>query len=161
MIMKLVNLLGRAVFIVNSDPPLETKEAFYEAKDRICRIFGERELPDDVQHIVKPCWGCTWSDCDECEATGECCRCGGTNIYLQFWVQLARYWIGDYGFHRPIQRLHAAPKDALVTINGYIKHSGEFSFELRRELALWLIVFFNPMWLIRRLSKLGYRPGTP
>lgn len=125
--LSLLNLLGYIVHIVNSNPPLEMRWAFYTSKRRICQRFGERWLPDDIQYIIKHCWHCeSWKRCDECEYLHTCCQCGGTHIYREYWVRLARYSIGRYLFHFPLGKMHQAPVDEPVTIRGLVKHQSEY-----------------------------------
>lgn len=153
------NLLGSIISIVNSDPPPEFRQEFYAIKDYVLRRFGRR-VGQDVQHILKPCWHCHRWNCDECERLDSCCRCLGTDVFLEFWSRLDVYQIGKHYFHLPVERMSNAPTEP-VTITGYIQHADRGSICLRKELCLWLILLFDPMFLLSRIGQLVYVKVSP
>lgn len=146
------NLLAKAIWIVNSDPPHQLRDEFYQIKNKVLKRFGMR-VGQDLQHIRKECWHCNYWACDECEVTGDCCKCGGTNIYRQFWSRLDVYQLGGFRFHLPVERLYKDPGEP-VTLTDYIQHVERGSYFLRVELLLWMIVIFDPVWLLRRIIHL-------
>lgn len=151
------NILGKPLSIVNSAPPWFLRDEFYRVKDRILKLCG-RKVGEDLQHIYKECWHCNRWDCYNCEALdGKCCKCLDTGIYRQFWSRLAIYRVGRYRFHLPIEKLYEKPSEP-VTITDYIKHEERGTYEQRCELALWLILFFDPLWLLKNLRKAAYHP---
>lgn len=100
----------------NSSPPsgdLERK-AFYELKSAICAQYGDPD-GEDIQHIVKPCWGYGYMGCDD-----DCSKCGGSSIYSEKWVILQRWKIGGQVFHKPLRTVVGS--FAPATIKGLIKH---------------------------------------
>lgn len=153
------NLLGNVLGIVNSGPPSELRQEFYAIKDHVLRRFGRR-VGQDIQHIVKPCWHCRRWNCDDCDAFDSCCKCLGTDIYLEFWSRLDVYQIGKHCFHLPVERIKTAPAEP-VTITGYIQHVERGSIYKRKELCLWLILLFDPMFLLSRIHQLGYVKVSP
>lgn len=152
----MLNLLGKVIWIVNSDPPHQLRDEFYLIKNKLLKRFGKR-VGQDLQHIYKACWHCNYLACDECEQFDVCCKCLGTNIYRQFWSRLDIYQIGSFRFHLPVERLYKDPGEP-VTIKSYIQHEERGSYFLRMELLLWLIVFFDPAYLLRNLRHLKHVP---
>ncbi len=152
----MLNLLGKAIWIVNSDPPHQLRDKFYSIKNKLLKRFGKR-VGQDLQHIYKECWHCNYWACDDCEQFDACCKCLGTNIYRQFWSRLDVYQFGRFRFHLPVERLYKDPGEP-VTIKSYIQHEERGNYFLRMELLLWLIVFFDPVYLLRNLRHLKHVP---
>jgi hypothetical protein len=118
-------------------------------KDRLVARYGYL-IGTDYQHILKPCWD------------GPCERCGGTGVWTEFYVELDRWQIARWIFHRPMRRLIricGGPK--AVTIEGYIHHAGYGALSV--ECALLLAILFDrPLfWTLLRSPSTVEWPGWP
>jgi hypothetical protein len=114
------------------------RRAFYDLKDRLLRRFGTRD-GEDVQRIVKACWGY--------EADGRCLgascrRCGGSGVWEKRLIRLERWALGGRVFHRPADTVYGAAWEARVTIDGYVRHA-EVPLRDSAEAALWLALLFD------------------
>lgn len=150
-------LIGRLLHIANSNPPWP-RETFYAMKSSILSRFGLC-VGQDVQHIVKKCWGdrydCNGNPLYKCEG-GHCRRCGGTGIFQQKWVYLSRWELGGVVFHRPDRTAYIEPEEE-PTITGHIEHRsyGRLSFEAACTLAL----LFDRRLLWALLTRNGHYLG--
>lgn len=124
--------------------------AFYQLKDRLLRRYG-RPAGEDVQRIVKLCWG--YYDSDGCEGS-SCRRCGGSGIWDRKLVVLERWELGGRVFHRPTRTVWGPEWEARVTIEGLIQHEG-VSHRDGKEAMLWLALLFDRrlFWYLLRGSS--------
>jgi hypothetical protein len=142
-------LVGWLLHRANAAPPRIGREAFYAMKDRLVARYGYL-IGTDYQHILKPCWD------------GPCERCGGTGVWTEFYVELDRWQIARWIFHRPMRRLIricGGPK--AVTIEGYIHHAGYGALSVVCALLL-AILFDRPLfWTLLRSPSTVEWPGWP
>lgn len=127
-------LIATLLHYANSSPP-GSRTQFYSLKKRLLERYGEF-VGDDIQHIVKECWGRYDGRYDESIPCGPNCRkCGGTGIYSQSWHVLKKYvWCGRQ-FHVWERQLYLKP-ELPVTITGRIEHR-QYGRK-PNEAALWL-----------------------
>lgn len=141
--------LGRLLGLANARAGgSATSREFYDLKDRVLRRWGA-PAGEDVQRIVKACWG--YPDEDGCRGR-SCGRCGGTGVWDKKLVRLERWELGGRIFHRPAATVHGAEWEARVTIEGLIRHD-DVSPRASAEAALWLALLFDPPLFWRRLSR--------
>lgn len=144
-------LIAMLLHYANSSRPTQRTE-FYALKRRLLERYGAY-VGDDIQHIVKECWGRYPYDEGHIPCGPTCRKCGGTGIFAESWHVLRRYeWCG-YVFHVPNHRLYSAPESP-VTITGRIEHrdvgrAGD-------EAALWLYLLcgeWSLFWRSLRASR--------
>jgi hypothetical protein len=132
---------------------------FYKIKNRVLKRYGKR-IGWDQQHIVKRCWSCKdgvfsgydngwrWVSVPE----QKCFKCNGTSVYDEFWVLLEVWTLGNFEFHRPVDRVRSGPvfryPDSMV---GPIRNKIEGRIKHRRhphgERAFWVLAWvFTPRW---------------
>lgn len=156
-------MIGRILHIANSYPQAVDKTAFYAAKSRLLLRYGTTD-GEDIQKIQgKPCWSCEGTG--GLYEPGGCYKCWGDGWYKRpVWVRLARYRIGRFVFHSPVERLYSKP-DAATTINGYVRHA-EYSNTLVRLCCLVVFAMVcdwnharRALFELYRWSWVGKRTG--
>ncbi len=121
--------LAKVLRHANTSPPSEARQEFYALKQAILEAYGQRD-GDDIQEIVKPCWGYRYAPCDE-----HCDKCGGTGTYERKLVHLERWNLGGLVFHRPARYLAFTVWP--ISIKGRIEHKpSRFAFAAWRALSL-------------------------
>lgn len=126
--------LGWLLGLANANPGVYRRD-FYAMKDRILWRFG-RQCGEDVQRIVRECWG---SD-DQIGCEGATCRrCGGTGAWDTSLILLQRWTLGGRIFHRPDRRVYGDGWH--VSIEGRIQH--RVNFRAANEARLWLALCFD------------------
>lgn len=120
----------------NAQPPFWFREAFYLAKEQLCRRLGQL-VDHDIQEIRHVCYACdgsghlepgvgltpSWLRWPKGKPKGPSCpKCGGSGIYACRRYYLERWRLGPYVFHRPVAA--AAYRHLLepATIIGRIQH---------------------------------------
>lgn len=149
-----VRILGRILHIANSDPHAVGKSAFYAAKSLMLTLYG---VPDgeDIQHIEgESCWSCDGTG--GLYEPGGCYKCWGDGWYKRpVWVRLARYRIGQFVFHQPIERMYEEPSRE-VKIIGYVRHP-DYPRWLVRVCQLIVFAVAREWAMVRRAAFELYR----
>lgn len=130
----LLRPLGWLLAVANADPGVHRRD-FYALKDRLLTRFGVC-VGEDVQRIVRECWGT--SDNYACDGA-SCRRCGGTGVWDTSLILLQRWSLGGYVFHRPDRRVYG--DGWRVTIEGRIEHRR--NRRASAEAHLWLALLFD------------------
>lgn len=137
----------------NASPPSCYRQDFYAIKRR---LLERHATPDgeDVQHIVKKCYGRDW---DEGCTHDARCKCGGTGIFDERWITLKRWRWGRYVFHSPLDGFVMPGKVPCRVIEGYVRHAnyGRAS----GEALLWLYLLCGEWRMLWRQLRASHACG--
>lgn len=120
---------------------------FYALKRRLLLKHGT-PLGDDVQEIVKDCYGYRGGDHGDfqgCTKTRDC-KCGGSGTWDRRRYRLQRWKWGRFTFHVPMD--HPPVSTAITTICGRIQHRNYG--RLSREACFWLYLLSGELRLFWR-----------
>ena len=137
--------------LANSRPPSVHSREFYDFK-RLLLMKRGRRVGEDVQEIIKPCYGRRggeYGDFDGCTKRPDC-RCRGTGIFDRRRYYLQRWQWGGFIFHCPVD-VWGGFAHHKITITGRIKHKdyGRLSYEA----AFWLYLLSGQFRLFWRTFR--------
>lgn len=138
----MTRLICWLLWLANSDPPSIHRQRFYGMKHAILRRWATREPRNDIQCVVKTCYGCDGTGIYQ-DSGRDCRRCWGTGEYARRVYRLARWrWHGRI-FHVPDGEADGHEINATgITIHGRIEHARGLGWK-PDEAALWLALFFD------------------
>lgn len=120
----------------NAKPPFWFREAFYLAKEQLCRRLGQL-VDHDIQEIRHGCYACegsghlspdwgktpSWLRWPKGKPKGPSCpKCNGSGVYAVRRYYLERWRLGPYVFHRPVPATAYRHLIEPPTIVGRIQH---------------------------------------
>jgi hypothetical protein len=150
----LLNILGKVLFIANSNPgALACKSYFYTVKTKILLKYGTK-TGFDLQHIEgKKCFSCggtgvyTGYHYSGRVYRDTCYRCAGGWYKRPHTNKLDKYRLGKNIFHLPVKTMYKyeiiLEKGTQSDIEGYIYHYNNITHDQSKECILWLLLLFN------------------
>lgn len=150
-------ILGYILHLANRDIPFLHKEKFYAIKNKLLKKHGTF-ICNEIQHIKKECNACHATGIYKCsyKLKETCWCCNGTGTYLEFWVRLEKYKLGNFYFHNPIKKSNTILFEGVSKhIEGYIEHKAP-KYRLGKEASLWLFLFFDFETFKSVISIYGY-----
>ncbi len=149
------SVTSRLLHLANADPG--DRRSFYELKERLLRRYATF-WGNDIQEIVKECWGDQVDEHGDRYGCGpQCRRCGGTGVWERKWIVLQRWHWGGYVFHVPEGRTYQKPES--VQIHGRIEHPDYGRASREAELWLYLLCREWRKWWHAVSTSCYMRPG--